>query len=309
LIVKLLLIMQARSIVTSSLIFMKTNNFAVLLTSVSLFTSCAATKICTRELKSSDSRALAILSASQKAHGGDAFSKIHDLSVRYKGRWASIGPRFQPILVDSKFRGGSEERLVLSPRLMAQTHTGLGGIKNVLRQPGKIAISYNGAPSDNAEASHAAALVADAYTMFLLGPFYFRQNGTVFAMNGESKVDDELCDEVLAVLRPGLGVAAEDRVILFISRSDKQLRRVRMTLNGLDSTRGAEVEVTLRAYRSIGGVLWPTDFDERVRSPFDLHAHHWNLCGLEFNRGLSPADLKLNQWTAKSAKPTASIAQ
>jgi hypothetical protein len=65
--------------------------------------------------------------------------------------------------------------------------------------------------------------------------------------------------------------------VLFIDRATKQLRRVRMTLNGVESTRGAEVDVTFRNFRTVEGVLWATDFDERIRVPFDLHAHHWTL--------------------------------
>ena len=272
-----------------------------------LLSSCASKQIRSRSITTSEPAAQTLVTASQKAHGGFAFDRIMDLSVRYEGKWASIGPRFQPVLVDSKFRGASEERMILSPRIIAQSHTGPGGVKKVLRSPGQIAIAYNGKATDEDETRQAAALVADAYALFLLGPFYFQQSGTVFAMNGESFVDQALCDEVLAILRPGLGMAEEDRVILHIDRSSKLLRRVRLTLNGLDSTRGAEVDVTFRDFKKIDGVLWPTDFDERIRSPFKLHAHHWNLRGLESNRGLSARDLKLVQWTNKAAKPSAAI--
>ncbi len=272
-----------------------------------LLSSCASKQIRSRSITTSEPAAQALVTASQKAHGGFAFDRIMDLSVRYEGKWASIGPRFQPVLVDSKFRGASEERMILSPRIIAQSHTGPGGVKKVLRSPGQIAIAYNGKATDEDETRQAAALVADAYALFLLGPFYFQQSGTVFAMNGESFVDQALCDEVLVILRPGLGMAEEDRVILHIDRSSKLLRRVRLTLNGLDSTRGAEVDVTFRDFKKIDGVLWPTDFDERIRSPFKLHAHHWNLRGLESNRGLSARDLKLVQWTNKAAKPSAAI--
>jgi len=271
--------------------------------------SCGSTQIPTREITASDPAAIALVSDCQKAHGVDAFSKVRDLSVRYEGRWGAIGPRFQPVLVDSPFRRDSEERLILSKRIMAQTHTGPSGTKHVLRQPGKVAVAYNGTPAQEVEVNQAAALVADAYTMFLLGPFFFQPTRMVFAMNGESKVDGEPCDEVLALLRPGFGMAEEDRVILSIDRTQKQLRRVRMTLNGLASTRGAEVDVTFRDFRKIDGVLWPTDFDERIRSPFDLHAHHWKLRGLEVNRGLKEADLELGQWTAKAAKPAAALSE
>lgn len=274
---------------------------------IGLLPSCSSTQICTRPITASQPEARALVKASQRAHGGAAFEEIRDLSVRYEGKWAAIGPRFQPVLVDSKFRGSSEERLILSRGIIAQSHTGPGGVKNVLRQPGKVDISYNGAVSKDLTANQAAALVADAYALFLLGPFYFQQSGTQFAMNGESMVDEVLCDEVLAVLRPGLGMAEEDRVILSIERTSKLLRRVRLTLNGLDSTRGAEVDVTFRDFKKIDGVLWPTDFDERLRSPFKLHAHHWNLRGLDSNRALSARDLKLSGWTDKAARPSAAI--
>ncbi|MCX6856436.1 MAG: hypothetical protein NTV80_16205 [Verrucomicrobia bacterium] len=283
------------------------NTPLLLLSCVGLLTSCASTQICTRPIVKSEPQASALLAASQKAHGSAAFAKIKDLSVRYDGRWTAIGPRFQPVLVDSKFRGRSEERLIISPRIAAQTHTGPGGVKNVLREPTNIAISYNGMASTNSEANDAAALVTDAYALFLLGPFYFQQSGTVLAINGESVVDKALCDDLLAILRPGLGMTDEDRVILSIDRQSKLLHRVRLTLNGLESTRGAEVDVTFRDFQKIGGVLWPTDYDERVRSPFKLHAHHWKMLGLDVNRGLNARDLKLGQWTAKASKPAAKV--
>ncbi len=272
-----------------------------------LLSSCASPKICSRPIKTSEPAAVALLAASQQAHGGGAYAKMRDLSVRYEGKWGMIGPRFQPVLVDKKFRGNSEERLILPSRTMAQRHTGPGGEKWVLRQPGRVSVSYNGAGSTDPEANRAAALVADAYTLFLLGPLYFDRPGVVLGLNGESMVDGALCDEVLAVLRPGFGEAAEDRVVLFVDRAGKQLRRVRMTLNGLESTRGAEVDVTFREFRRIGGMLWPTDFDERIRVPFDLHAHHWKLAGLEINRGFGAENLKTDKWEGKAGGVTAPL--
>jgi hypothetical protein len=258
---------------------------------VGLLTGCASPKISSREIRKSEPAAVALLRESQRTHGGKAFAKVRDLSVRYEGRWASIGPRFQPVLADTKFRRSSEERLLVGKRIIAQEHTGPAGKKLVVRVPGKVFVAYNGVLSNDGEAKRAAALVADAYTLFLLGPFYFDRPGITLATNGEAIVDKAVCDGVLAVLRPGFGEAEEDRVILFIDRASKQLRRVRMTLNGLESTRGAEVDVTFREFRRIGGILWPTDFDERIRVPFDLHAHHWRLLGLEINRDFRTSEL------------------
>lgn len=272
-----------------------------------VLSACSSPKICTREIAKSDPKASAILSESQRAHGATAFAKVRDVSVRYDGQWASLGPRFQPVLADTKFRRSSEERLLVGKRIIAQEHSGPAGKKVVVRTPGNIEVGYNGAPSGDDEAKRAAALVTDAYTMFLLGPFYFNRAGVALALNGESVVDKAVCDEVLAVLRPGFGMAKEDRVILFIDRATKQLRRVRMTLNGLESTTGAEVDVTFRDFRKIDGVLWPTDFDERIRVPFDLHAHHWKMLGLDTNRGLRAADLSASGFSGQAAHPATAI--
>jgi hypothetical protein len=272
-----------------------------------LLSACASPKICTRDIPKSGAKAAALLSESQRAHGASAFAKIRDVSVRYDGQWASFGPRFQPVLADTNFRRSSEERLLLGSRIIAQEHTGPEGKKLVVGTPGKVTVGYNGSLSTDDEPKRAAALVADAYTMFLLGPFYFTRAGVTLAPNGESVVDKAMCDEVLAVLRPGFGIAKEDRVILFIDRTTKQLRRVRMTLNGLESTRGAEVDVTFRDFRKIDGVLWPTDFDERIRVPFDLHAHHWKMLGLDTNRGLRTSDLSTSGFKARAARPAAAL--
>lgn len=278
--------------------------FAVL---AALFSACASPQISTRDIKKSDPGAAALLAASQRAHGEKAFAKVRDVSARYEGRWASIGPRFQPVLSDTGFRRGSEERLLVAARVMAQEHSGPAGKKVVIREPGKVTVSYNGARSSDDETKRAAALVADAYTMFLLGPFYFDRPGVVLAPNGEAIVDEAKCDQVLAVLRPGFGMAKEDRVILFLDHATKHLRRVRMTLNGLESTRGAEVDVTFRNFRTIGGIVWPTDFDERIRVPFDLHAHHWHMVGLDLNRGLRASDFAAAGFKGLAAKPAAAL--
>jgi hypothetical protein len=272
-----------------------------------LFSACASPKISTREVPKSEAKAVALLADSPRVHGAGAFAKVRDLSVRYDGRWASVGRRFQPVLADTKFRRSSEERLLFGPRIIAQEHSGPAGRKVVVRTPGRVAVSYNDSLSADVEANAAAALVADAYTMFLLGPFYFSRPGILLAFDGEGIVDGAVCDEILAVLRPGFGSAKEDRVLLSIDREAKQLRRVRMTLNGLESTLGAEVDVTFRNFRRIGGVLWPTDFDERIRVPFDLHAHHWKMLGLDINRGLRGSEIALSGFKGRAVRPAASI--
>jgi hypothetical protein len=197
--------------------------------------------------------------------------------------------------------------VLISDGVTAQEHFGKAGKKTVLRGPGAVSVLYNGKPADSAEVKRAAALVADAYALFLMGPHYFQRPGVVLSMDGEAEVEGGRCDRVLALLRPGFGEAKEDRVVLFLDRDTHVLRRVHLTLNGLESTQGAEVDVTMKAHRRVHGVLWPVEWDERIRVPFDLHAHHWSLTGIDINRGLTKADVQPGNWSARAAKPAANL--
>ncbi len=228
-----------------------------------------------------DGRALAAVERARAAQGGAAFDQIGVVNVRYEGKWGAIGPKFQPVLVDREFRSDSAETLELPSRALVQRHVGPGGTKVVRRDAEGVSVFYNGEESNDPEVRAAAALVADAYTMFLLGPFYFDRPGVTLAMAGEGRVGEEPCVEVLAVLRPGFGFSDEDRVVLSIARQSGRLLRVRFTLNGLASTAGAEVDVTFSGFREVGGVSWATEFVERIRAPFDLFAHRWRMVGLE----------------------------
>lgn len=221
------------------------------------------------------------VAASQRAHGGERFQQLRNLMVEYDGTWGAFGPRFQPVLVDRDYRKSSRETLDLRRREIVQIHSGPGGTKEVRRTPDSIQVRYDGIPSTDDEQRRAAALVADAYQMFLLGPFYFDRAGVTLRAAGRGAVGDRAVDQVLAILRPGFGFAEEDRVLLSIDRETDRLLRVRMTLNGLASTRGAEVDVTFSGFEEIDGVLWPRRFVERIRAPFDLHAHTWELLQLE----------------------------
>ncbi len=272
-----------------------------------LLGACASPQIPTGAINRADPGAVALVESSKVAHGGKAFARVRDLSVRYEGQWGALGPRFQPVLADTGYRRSSEERLLVSARIIAQEHSGPSGRKLVVRSPAQVDVAYNGTVIDDQDQKRAAALVADAYQMFLLGPFYFNRPGVTLSSQGSAMVNRVLCDRILAVLQPGFGFAGEDRVLLFIDRSSKRLVRVRMTLNGLESTQGAEVDVTFGDHRRIGGILWATDFDERIRLPFDLHAHHWKMTGLEINRGFRSTDLSASGLKGRATPPAAPL--
>jgi hypothetical protein len=245
----------------------------------------------------------AILAASAEAHGLAAWRQLRDVSVAYEGEWYGVVGKLQPTLIDAAFRQGSEERLLLddSP-IVGQSHRGPGGQKQVLRTVDEVHVSYAGQTTDDAEVRAAAALVADGYRLFLSGPFYFLSGNAHLERIDDAWVNGHHCDILLVVRRPGLGFAAEDRFLLYIDRQQRWLRRVRFTLDGLASTRGAVAEVDFFDHRRIAGVLWPTRYYERLKKPIpNLPVHDWRLIGLDVDRGMTAEELLAPGFSGRAA--------
>lgn len=234
-----------------------------------------------------------LLERSLEAHGGaEAWEEVDDVSVRYSGEWLSrIVVRLQPVLSDTAYRTSSEERYLFDEGVVAQSHEGRDGRKYVLRTPDGVDVWYDGTPAQDEEVLAAAALVADAYEMFLTGPRFFAERGATLSALGSRTVDGEPRVALLAIVRPGFGFSEEDRAVLYLNPETSILERVRFTLNGVESTRGAEVEVRFGEHREVGGILWPTHFYERVESPVSLAAHEWWLEDIDLNRGIEPGSL------------------
>ena len=235
--------------------------------------------------------AQALLKDSAMAHGLTALQAIQDLNVSYSGEWRALIGKLQPALVDASFRGSSEERLLLREGVVAQAHTGPGGRKQVLRRagttaPGEVHVWFNGEEARDAERRAAAALVADAYRLFLLGPMLLVERPLVMELGELEWVNEHACDVLRLQLAPGLGHARVDQVALFIDRKERLMRRVRFTLDGLESTKGAIAEVECYDHQTLNGVRWPTRFYERLLRPLRMPVHDWNLTGLDINRGL-----------------------
>lgn len=241
--------------------------------------------------------AQAVLKESAEAHGLQAFKTIQDLNVSYSGEWRMLIGKLQPALVDASFRASSEERLLPREGLVAQAHTGPGGRKQVLRRagssaPGEVQVWFNGEEARDAERRAAAALVADAYNLFLLGPLLLVDRPLVMELTETEWVNEHACDVLRLQLVPGLGHARVDQLALFIDRRQRLLRRVRFTLDGLESTKGAIAEVEMFEHQNLHGVRWPTRFYERLIRPVRMPVHDWSLTGLDINRGLRAADLE-----------------
>jgi len=250
-----------------------------------------------------------LLQQSAEAHGLSAFREMTDISVAYAGDWYGLVGKIQPTLVDPDFRQKSQERIIIKPApIVAQLHTGAKGSKRVLRTSDTTQVHYNEVADTRADVVDAAALVADGYRMFLTGPFYFLDGNISLTTVGGESVNGRSCQTLLAIRRPGHGNAAEDRYLLFIDSENHYLRRLRFTMEGLESTRGAIAEVDFFDHQRIAGVVWPTRFYERLIKPIpNLPVHDWRLTGLDVNRGLSVADVIGGVFSSKAAVPARAI--
>lgn len=262
-----------------------------------------------------------LLTASAGAHGLAALAKIDDLSVSYSGTWRTLVGKLQPALVDAGFRGASEERVLLRAGLIGQAHHGPSGSKQVVRQrvadaPGEVRVWFNGEEASDAERRDAAALVVDGYCLFLLGPMLLGLPGSWqrrlnLDLGPRERVHvagiDYDCDVLRVRMAPGLGFADADRIDFCIDRQSHLTRRLRFSLNGLESTRGAVAAVDLYAFVRRHGVMWPTAFYEHLLRPFPLPVHDWRLMGLDVNRGLTPAEIGGAAFDGAAIAPAAEI--
>jgi len=270
-----------------------------------LLTACASRGIPPTTAVGEQAAARSLLQRSAEAHGLTAWQNVTDISVSYAGQWASLASQLQPILVDAGFRKDSEERLLPGhDYLIAQHHEGSLGSKQVVRSANSISVLYNDVASTDPEKLAAAALVADGYRMFLTGPFYFLSGNLHLETGPDEIVDARPCHSIIAVRHPGHGLSGEDRYQLFIDRENGLLRRLRFSMEGLDSTRGAVAEVDFLEHREIAGIVWPTRFFERLRKPIPgLAVHEWQLTGLDVNRGLQAEEISGPRFSGKAAAP------
>lgn len=262
-----------------------------------------------------DAEAAARLRESAEAHGLAAYRQLTDINVSYNGQWRPLVGRIQPEIVDEGFRGSSQERLVPSAGVVAQAYTGPKGTKQVWWRrggrspgdPGEVAVWFNGVRSTDLGAQQAAALVAEGYGLFLLGPLWLMDRGLRMRRAGTERVDGRLCDVVEVWMSPGLGRVATDRVAVFIDRVGGLTRRVRFTLEGFPNTRGAVAEVDTFDHERRAGVVWPMRSYERIVHPLSLPAHDWRITGLDVNRGYAATELDGPTFAGAAAAPARPI--
>jgi hypothetical protein len=215
------------------------------------------------------------------AAAGDPWKRCERVEMVLSGEWRRIVEKLQPGLVDSGYRKRSVE--VYEPRLnrVTQTHTGPMGSKRVLRSGRDLELRFDGVLATDPEKRASAALVADAYGLFGFGASWLADKGTDFELIGRKTLAGESCRLVQVTLTPGFGNSERDWVIAWIGEETKRLHRVQMTLLGLESTAGADVDVVFSEWRTgPKNTTWAGRYVEHVQRPILTKAHEWQLDSL-----------------------------
>lgn len=257
-----------------------------------------------------------VLKESAEAHGLQAYQQLVDINVAYAGEWRPLIGRIQPEVTDTGFRGSSQERIMPKAGAIGQSYRGDRGRKQVAWRRGNgsaddlgtVSVWFNGARSTETAALQAAALVAEGYGLFLMGPLWLVGRGHPARLIGTERVDGRLCDVVELWVSPGLGRARSDRVALCVDRVNRLTRRMRFTLEGFVNTQGAVAEVDTFDHQNHFGVTWPMRSFERVVHPIALPAHDWRITGLDVNRGYPVETIMGPEFTGGAAPSARAVA-
>jgi hypothetical protein len=213
---------------------------------------------------------------------GNRWRNASKVAVTFEGTWSHIAAKIQPTLTDPGYRILSTEIYETKTGRVTQVHQGPLGTKSVTDDPRTgTRVTRNGTPDKDAESIAAAAMVTDCYRLFLFGASWLVENGSDFRFLGQRRVDGTSCYLVSCVVAPGFGRSDLDHVIAWIGKDTGRLHRVQLSINGLASTRGADVDVTFRDFLTTARHgTWPLSFVETVRRPFPFQAHAWNITSL-----------------------------
>ena len=228
-----------------------------------------------------EAAAAAILDRSIRAHGNDPYQTAREIEVSFLGEWGRIAEKIQPALTDSNYRVYSTEVYDLRSDEITQLHRGRGGKKVVERTRDDVVVTRNGARDTSDASRETAALVADAYEMFITSPSYLRHREVTVHQIPDAEIDDRNCLRISATLEPGFGFSESDRIVYWIDEETMLLSRVSFSLEGYVATRGAHVTVDFTDHIERSGTLYPSKFEERVRAPLQILAHRWETTQLE----------------------------
>lgn len=153
----------------------------------------------------------------------------------------------------------------------------------------------------------ATPLAAALHRLLLLGPVALVDFDGVVNWAEPVTLEGRRCDHLHLPVAPGLGGMVADRLSLFIDRDELLLRRLQVSLTGLD--RAAIARVDLAGHRRLHGMVWPLRFASAagpglVGAPPPLA---WQVTGLDVDRGYPVEALRRTPWAAGAAAPAAPL--
>ncbi|MDP4625586.1 MAG: hypothetical protein NWT08_10675 [Akkermansiaceae bacterium] len=234
----------------------------------------------TKGLVAENGDAAAILASSARA-SGDPWKRYKTVKVEYAGEWTNAAAKIQPVIVDRDFRKESIETYFTRRGLVEQIHSGPGGTKLVRSSDSQTEVSYNGKVDGDSDKEEAAAMVADAYTLFTFGSSWLNAKARDLEIVGKKELAGEECLLIQGKVSPGFGMSESDSFIAWIGSESKLLRRVQFTIDGVETTKGADVSVDFSDFKTASdGSIWPTHFLENVERPIHIKAHEWDTRSL-----------------------------
>ena len=222
-----------------------------------------------------------LLDLSIRAHGNDPYRSAQEIGVSFEGEWGFVAKMIQPELTDPGFRISSSEVYDLLSGKVSQIHRGSSGTKEVVRTTDDVRVKRNGALDRGVASRETAALVADAYRMFLTSPSYLRHRDVRISRMSDAQIGGVRYHRIRATLEPGFGFSEKDELIYWIDSKSYLLRRVSFTIEGFALTRGSHITVDFLEYIERSGTLYPSKFEERVLAPVKILAHEWVVTDLE----------------------------
>ncbi len=233
------------------------------------------------------------LQESADAHGLTAWRRLQSVSLGFAGFWSPLGAAAGAgaEAVQARWRPGDG--------VLALGWPSAAGQRQLWRRtPGtEVRLWRDGRPITDQAERQAAALLADLHRLLWLGPMAVADTTAAVQWAEPQTLQGLRCDHLHLALAPGLGLAATDRLSLFIDRDRGLLRRLRVSLSNLGTSPPGLAEVDLFDHRRLHGVAWPTRFE--TRSP---GAGSWRLMGLDVDRGFSADDMSDAAWRGKAAQ-------
>ncbi len=252
--------------------------------------------------KTTDSGAV-LFQKTLAAHGGASLTTLNDVSLSVTGKWGFIPAKIMPKVADQFYRVSSEERYLPNQGIYSAFYNGPAGTKKVVRTPTSVTVFYNDKEPTDPELLQATAMTSDAFLLFSLGPLALNRYQTDFKRLSDGKLKEKNYHRLYSKIRPGLGFAEQDEVVLWIDPKTYLTYSLEVTLKGFKATQNSHVNVIYLEYFKHEGYVIPKRVDERVLAPINVHAHSWTVTGFDINRGLKIEHLKGKGWQGSAVEP------